>query len=583
MNAAAEVDGLSVLDRIAARPAGVQLAAGLLVFGACSLAAMLGENATFDEGIHLSAGYSYLVRGDYRLNPEHPPLGKILNGIPLLALKPAWPADPEIWRKAWQGDVGYKFLFLEGNDADRVLFWGRLPTLFWGLLLVGSVFALARDLYGPRGGLIALVLASFCPTLLAHSHYVTTDTIVAVLLLLAVASFRSLYEVGGYRWSVYSGILLGGALASKFSAILLVPIVLWMGVVSLYKSRAWSRDPGTWLRRLTYGSLTAVLAFATLWGAYGFRQQPDPDRAWQFEWNDGLPWTGVSGRFMEKARDAGWLPHAYIRGYLMVQKHSQEGHQAYALRRFSDVGWSWYFPFAVMVKTPVGALLLYAWGLWTLRHRARDGRGGAEYFILIPLIIYGVLAVRNNINIGIRHVLPIFPLLMVLAGGIELPDRASALFRRARWALPALLLLAAVETLSGAPYFQAYFNAPSRLLGERHELLIDSNLDWGQDLKRLKRYLDDQGIGEIKLSYFGLGSPRYYQVPHQTLPGTNAYTRFETEFKPADAFKPGDVVAISASNFVGLRLDDPGMYLRRFGKLKPIAVIGNSIYVYRVP
>jgi len=140
-----------------------------------------------------------------------------------------------------------------------------------------------------------------------------------------------------------------------------------------------------------------------------------------------------------------------------------------------------------------------------------------------------------------------------------------------------------VEGASAAPHFLAHFNLPSRILFERHEMLVDSNLDWGQDLGRLKEWMDREGIPSLKLSYFGHGSPRQLLLQHEVLPGNCTYPFFEPEWKQAGPLKPGDIVAISASNYSGFLLQDRDLYRRQFAGVKPLAVIGNSIIVFRVP
>jgi hypothetical protein len=134
------------------------------------------------------------------------------------------------------------------------------------------------------------------------------------------------------------------------------------------------------------------------------------------------------------------------------------------------------------------------------------------------------------------------------------------------------------------PYDLAYFNFPSTLVWERHEMLVDSNLDWGQDLGRLKAFMDRRGIESIKLAYFGNASPRHLGLTHQILPGVNAYTRFEPEWTPARVWVPGEWVAISATLLEGVLQDDRrDFYRESFGRMEPVERIGHSILVYRVP
>ncbi|HLF92521.1 MAG TPA: hypothetical protein VJB14_03615, partial [Planctomycetota bacterium] len=276
------------------------------------------------------------------------------------------------------------------------------------------------------------------------------------------------------------------------------------------------------------------------------------------------------------------LPAGYLVGFAQVQEHSSQGHPAYALGAHSDRGWPWYFPFAFLVKTPLPTLILMGWGLVALARR-RAGGGGREDFLLVPLIVYWVLSISSGLNIGVRHLLPVLSLSTVIAGGVLRPEdegRPGVLKRRG---VVALLGGTLASVLAASPYFLPYFNEAALVAAERHDLLADSNLDWGQDLARLKRHLDREGIAKVKLGYFGDASPRQLGLVHEVLPGSHNYTLYEAEWLPAMGVAPGDWVAVSASSFAGLGLEDPEYYRRVLGSLRPAARIGRSILLYRIP
>jgi hypothetical protein len=206
-----------------------------------------------------------------------------------------------------------------------------------------------------------------------------------------------------------------------------------------------------------------------------------------------------------------------------------------------------------------------------------------DQFLVIPLIIYWILAIMSRMNIGVRHVLPVVPLMIALAGGIQYEDVGRSLGRwQARIAV-GLLAAAALEVGLSAPYFLAFFNTPACLLFQRHEMLVDSNLDWGQDLKRLKRYVDRNGAAGLKLGYFGNASPAQLRLDHEQLPGSNMYRQVELDYPTAEEFRPGDLVAISATIYAGLLIPDREFYRSRFGSRKPDATIGHSILIFKLP
>jgi hypothetical protein len=196
-------------------------------------------------------------------------------------------------------------------------------------------------------------------------------------------------------------------------------------------------------------------------------------------------------------------------------------------------------------------------------------------WLIAGLIVYWAASIGGELNVGVRHILPVYPMLMILAGG------AVVLVRRTAWMT--LLLAGTISSaLLAAPHFLAYFNLPSTMIFERHHMLVESSLDWGQDLPGLERWMDDNGVDEIKLAYFGSASPAYYGIRHQRLPGYNVYSTFESDSPPARGVESGDWVAISATNLRGLYLPRKDAY-ERFLDEEPVATVGHSILIYRIP
>lgn len=535
------------------RRSALELGVGLAVFVCLSWVPLRDESATHDEVAHLGAAYSYGVTGDYRLNPEHPALGKLFASIPFVFMEIQWPKDLKAWASGDQWAFGYSLLYESGNDPDRLLRAARLSMLFWGLLLIASVFVVSSSLFGPQAGRITLAIASFCPTLLAHAHLVTTDVIVTTLLFLSLAFFDRVLRAPTHLATVATGVLAGGALASKYSAIVLLPVMGWLSLLAAWRNRS-TMSRGDRIRFVGRLAALGVVALTVVWAAYGFRYAASPGG------------QGSAGFRLHL------LPEAWARGYSTAQSHVLSGQGAFALGRISHTGWWWYFPFAFLVKVPVTTLVLFGGGLWAAVRRAWGGRP-MEDFLVAPLLVFGVLATSSHLNLGIRHILPIFPPLMVLAGGV-----AEGASRRVRWGALALAGGTALSTLAAAPYFLAYFNEPALLAADREEMLVDSNLDWGQDLARLKRYVDRHGIPEVKLAYFGTASPRSLGLRIRNVPGPNVYGSREPEWPRVTEFQAGDVVAISAT-YLMFRENS---LLLPFLKLKPIDRIGHSILLYRL-
>jgi len=271
------------------------------------------------------------------------------------------------------------------------------------------------------------------------------------------------------------------------------------------------------------------------------------------------------------------MPEDYLYGFSYVHQSTQ-GRLAYAMGQYTNRGWWWYFPFCFLVKTPLPAVVLMGWGGWTTLRRFRQGPV-PESFLVVPVIFYWVLAIGSGINIGVRHLMPVLPLMAVLAGGVEIPA--------GRWwsrGVLAALGLTVAGCAVAAPHYLSYFNLPSRMLGEPHELLVDSNLDWGQDLKRLKSYMEENRLGSIKLAYFGAASPRQLNLVHEVLPSGGLYRDFEPEWKAAKSLRAGDLIAVSATVLSGaLSAEEREYYRRLLGKIEPIETVGRSIFIYRLP
>lgn len=578
----------SLFDRVAAAPPILLVGVASITFVALALAAMWKDATVNDEIAHLPAGYTYWKTGDFRLNPEHPPLAKLIAGLPLRLMSLRWPEEEEAvhWSIGQEWVFGYRFLFLSGNDPDRIIFWGRIPMLLWGVLLIVTVYGVTRGLYGPRGSLIALVLVTFCPEILAHSHFVNTDAAVAALLFLAVVAFWKLTQRRTVVRAVLAGAALSAALTAKFSAVMLVPALAWTMVVA-FVSQWQELEPSerTWKRLLKEGGLwgaylcaVAVLAWLGIWATYGFRYAASNDPAFHWNWNFTQTKDTLIGKAIAVGRAYRLLPEAYLYGFSYMHENAQSRY-AFAFGKYSDTGWWWYFPAGFLVKTPVGMILLAGAGVLQVLRRSFRQRT-KEFFLLIPLITYWVLAVGSHMNIGVRHILPVYPLMIVLAGTLGVSSWDGVLKQRL---ILGCLALTALAGIIATPHHLAYFNLPSRLIWEPHEMLVDSSLDWGQDLGRLKAWMDENNVDQLKLSYRGNSSPRHYGLRHLQLRGSNMYTDYEREWKWAKEIVPGDLVAISATNLVGVLFDDKDFYIARFRELTPIARIGNSILIFRIP
>ena len=248
---------------------------------------------------------------------------------------------------------------------------------------------------------------------------------------------------------------------------------------------------------------------------------------------------------------------------------------AYLLGEIRKDGFWLYFPIAFLAKTPLPTLLLIF--IATLHLAFAKRRERAIVFLLVPVVVFFVIAVWSHINIGIRHILPIYPFLFVWLGGV-----VSLLWKtNTRWAKLSVCLLAVWlfgSTINAYPDYLAFFNEVAGGAKNGHNILVDSNLDWGQDLKGLKTWMTQNNVEKIQLAYFGTANPNYYGIHADYLPGTLFIQPSDDQ---RDKTRRASHIAISATYLMGYNLANPKTYAV-FRPQQPVAIIGHSIWVYKL-
>jgi 4-amino-4-deoxy-L-arabinose transferase-like glycosyltransferase len=519
------------------------------------------------------------------------------------------------------------------NDADRLILRARLPMIGLGLLLALMVFRWTRDLYGTRPALLALALYCFDPNYLAHSALVTTDVGLSLLMFGAVyflwRTFRSVSV-----WSL-AGFVTFSALAfsAKYTAALLPPMVFLILLIAPIGDRGWPARLRRrfrlteWGTRACFGALLLVGAgvtiYVSIWAVYGFRHAavagPDPSplpletvlrRAVATkEMRAKYPQASAPKEAFERAKaeariegteglirfanEQRVLPEGYLYGFAWARMKSL-ARRSFLRGEHTMHGTPLFFAWTFALKTPILTLLLLVTALvFLIRGR---GPWKAELpFLLVPVVVYVAFSLTASLNIGHRHLLPVYPFLYVFCGGLvrSLPDRAGA---RLRWrTAPALAVVAFASsfvfwppwkpTLIG-PHYLPYFNELAGGPRNGHLSLVDSNLDWGQDLKHLKSWLTRRGIEEpIGLCYFGMADPRFYQIRHVKLPGGyELEPPFGGRASFADAPRPG-YLAISATDLQGAyQLPEMREAWKAFlSEARLVDTVGRSIFVFYLP
>ena len=528
----------------------------LLAFG-LALTSAIQKSPTMDEQNHIARGAAYLGTGDPRLSVEHPPVINVLSALPAhLLLDLRLPLD-EWWEVGEWYHFADSFLWRTNDHPDRIVFLARLPIIGLGVLLASLVFRWANARYGPWAALLAATFLALDPNVLAHGRLSTTDLGAAFFGFLAAFAFWQLSQRITLARLAGAGLALGLAFASKLSALVFGPL---LGLAFLLHGLLHGEDRiSRLLQRL--GLLAAVTAVAALivWASYLFSMSP-------------VESVGVR---------VPALP--YLRGLLSVLDIAGGGRPAYLLGQLSNEGWWYYFPVAFVVKTPVPTLLglLLATGLLLVRPTSDD------LFLCIPPLGFFLVAMTTRLNLGYRHLLPLLPFLATHIGrlaqlpavgphGIRFP---RCLVRRSAPAILGGWL--AISSLAIYPHFLAYFNAIGGGPDNGWHILVDSNIDWGQDLKGLRRWMEVEGVERVNLAWFGSAPPEAYGIDHQILPGVPHGFNLWRE-PPFDRHQPEPgIYAISVTNLVGAVLPDPDLYAW-FRQRVPDQRIGHSIFIYRV-
>jgi hypothetical protein len=524
----------------------------LWAFFAQAVTSMVQKSPTVDEQVHLMRGYVYLKTGEMPFQLGHPILANALNALPLLALEDLPLPDDDAARLARQdnqwGVYADRLIWQSGHDVERIFFLSRLPTVALGLLFAALVLRWARQLWGNGGGLVALALFAFDPTLVAHGRLATDDVAVSLFYFAATYGLWRYLETRQRRHLALAGVALGLAQGSKFSALLLAPV--FVAVVGLWR---WGTGGG-----LRQDALALLATFAigglTLWAGYRFDLRPLSG------WTLPVPATAYF-------EDLIWETHYFGR----------EGY-TFLAGQYSASGWWYYFLAAHVLKSPLPALLLLGAALLSLR--LGKANGPRLMALLLPACAYLLSTLIVSLNIGYRLFIPVLPYLYVLTGRL-----ATVVKGRQRLALVGALAWSVLIALGIHPHYLAYFNELAGGPDGGYRYLTDSNIDWGQDLPALRDLVQEQDLGRIKLSYFGTAHPSYYGLDFEPLPTWsptpeqgNPFTRTYNPYDPA----PG-VYAISASHLQGV-VFKPEQWdtFAWFRDKKPLAKAGYSIFLYRV-
>jgi hypothetical protein len=603
------------------RLGGALCGALLLLFAGLSYGAVLTKSPTFDEPVQAVGGWLRLHYGDFRFNFEDPPLWEMWAALPngRDALKPAF--DSPAWVHM-PDNLSLQYAFTAnalyqspGVDADAFINRSRAMMLCIGVVLGLLIAGWAWQLRGPTAAVVATALFALDPNLLAHAPLVKNDVpMTAVVLAAAMLVWRM-----GRRLTVANAIglavLCGVAATIKFSCVILLPIVLGLLALRIAARQEWPTFLGVLAAKTRRAGAVVGLAgacFATAialtWVVYDFRFSvaPDPSVHINAEWvlhtlkngqvraehaatGDPPPeaftnWKpdGVTSlvKWLEQHR---LLPEAWCEGFIYTYG-TAVWRSSYLAGMRSQVGWWYYFPVAVLLKTPLATLLSLAAAaavaIVLLRRTTLTFETRWKLACLgWPPAVYFASVMRSHMNIGIRHVLPIYPFAYA-ACGVVVAAAVKRWGRRVLYRVAVLGLALAVETGLAAPDFISFFNVFGGGPLTRVSLLGDSNLDWGQDLKLVAAWQREHPSARLYLSYFGMADPAAYGIKYRPLAGNYAFG-LQPDNTPIEF--PA-VFAISASHLQGYSIGSyVGDSYAQFARTKPTAVLGGSIFLYEMP
>ena len=554
------------------------LAGGLIILQMILVAIIVhGESLTFDEGDHIFAGYMMWHSGDYGLNPEHPPLVKLVATLPLLQEKLWVPPLQQRWFKSEAYRDGRDFMERNDGPEHRLLFRMRLAAGVLAVGLSGMVFLMGSTLFGESAGLLALLLVVFEPNVLANSDLVTTDMGVACFFLATIYCFYRYARQPSVIRLLLTGLAAGLTLSAKHSGILLAPMLLGLTLIEIACAERGRRKR---MAGTLFGGIaaTVIVAVVVLWAFYGFRYAARPAG---LVMNPTLseyaaPLTGVNSWVIGHVAHWRLLPESYLMGMTDIHYAAQQ-YPIFLLGHDYAHGVWWYFPVALSIKTTLGLIgLVVLAGIALIGRRLRQGRELA--YLVVPGAIYLGVAILSGMNIGTRHVLFLYPLaaLLAAAGLVALAQYS----RRWLWIGGGLVVFHIISAMAIFPAEMAYANEAWGGTANTHKYLSDSSVDWAQQLPHVKQWVNAHPGEECWFAYSAYPDlrPQAYGIPCHPLP--TAHTEWE--------ILPVDVPETIHGNLL-LSADDleacdwPSDQLNVFERFRwmPMAEqIDHSVFVY---
>jgi Dolichyl-phosphate-mannose-protein mannosyltransferase len=553
----------------------------ILLFFLCCVHTARRDSVTWDESQHLYSGWLSWEHGDFGYNPEVPPLVKMWDAIPLLHRDIKQPPFTRDDFKKEGFVLGQRFL--AANGIDRTLIPARIMASLLSAFLATLIFLCAREMFGDKAALFALLLFCLDPNFLAHGGYVTTDIGASLTMLAAVYAF---YRYGKHPTAarmIAVGLAVGMAMTAKFTGVFIVPVLCLIAALDYWLVRdksasVRSPSPRQWITAIVVALLIGV---GSIWAIYHFHYAARPE---------SLQLNPATGQYLQQLTSplSRWaltttgklhlLPEAYIYG-LADTKISAASLPSYFFGHDYPAASRWYFPAAFVIKSTLPFLILFALtiavvfrGRWQMRREI--------LFLALPPAFIFVLSSSSDLGIGYRHLFPMFPMLYILIAGCA----AYLVSKNPKYTygFAALLLWQLITTVAARPGLLAYANEAWGGPSKTHLYLSDSNTDWGQQLRAVRDYLDAHPSQPCYFAYFAQGPVdfRDYGVHCSVLPtGSAAWTGLDTMRFGSNPNVSG-IVLISDGVLAGADIPGRSNPYAQFVAVRPAATIDHGVYVY---